>query len=380
MKKRLLTFLLSIVLITSAALSGCAVPATADPSAPKATGEAAAPSPAENDFLTQNVTGKGIKADGTPVKVGITVSRLDSEMISTAVKTLEFLIKEAGGEVTSTQANDDVNTQMSQFNDFIQSGCDVIVTQPADSQALAPAVAQANEAGVAVIAINRSVYGDNMTVDLFVGSDDTIMAELCAEDLIKQADGKEVKIGTLQGVLATANASLRAEGFANYIKDYPNIINVGDRPCDWKNELAEPAAIDMLTVNPDLFAIFSHSDCMLQGIFSAFTQADRMVKRGEEGHIVLYGVDGDAYALEKIREGYLDATVEQSPLMMATVAAKAILTKVVNGEALTGEEILVPPTFINHENVDDPNLWGNFDVDAGELWPMTEEVWNSYIR
>lgn len=362
MAKKILAFVLLLAMVMTAAV----VPAYA--------------AEAEDDFIAKNVAGKGIKADGTPVKVGCTVSRLDSEMISTAVKTLEFLIEASGGEITSTQANDDVNTQMAQFNDFIQAGCDVIVTQPADSQALAPAVKQANEAGVPVICINRSVYGDDIRVDLFVGSDDTVMAELCAEDLVKRADGQKVKIATLQGVLATANASLRASGFADYIVDYPNLVNVGDRACDWKNELAEPATVDLLTANPDLFAIFSHSDCMLQGVFSAFRQNDRYVKAGEEGHIVLYGVDGDAYALDMIRQGYLDATVEQSPLMMATVAAKAILTKVVNGEQLSGEEILVPPTFIDSENVDDNNLWGNFDVDAGELWPKTEETWNAYIN
>ena len=334
----------------------------------------------ELDFIATAIAGNGIKADGTPVKVGITVAQLVSEFVATAEKYLVWLLEEAGAEVSSAQANDDVNTQMSQVNDFIQSGCDVIIIQPTDSQAMAPAVIQANEAGIPVITINRTIMGDNVKVDLFVGSDDAVMAQMCAEDLIKQANGLNVDVATIQGVLATANAQKRAEGFAEYVSNHANINVVADRPCDWKNEMALPATTDMLIAHPQLYGIFSHSDCMLQGIFSGLAQSDRLVPRGEDGHLVLYAIDGDAYALEKIREGYLDGTVEQSPVMMATVTAKAVLTRVAKGKPLNGEAVLLTPTFINYENVDNMSHWGNFNIGSGELWPLTSDVWENYLK
>ena len=91
------------------------------------------------------------------------------------------------------------------------------------------------------------------------------------------------------------------------------------------------ATTDVLTANPDLFGIFSHSDCMLPGIIAALTQSSKLAPVGEEGHVVVIAVDGAPNALDYVRQGYLDATIEQSSPMMATVAVKAILTKVMNG-------------------------------------------------
>lgn len=340
--------------------------------------EAASAEPAAGDFLSTYITGKAIKADGTPLKVGINVAELKSEFIIMAQDYAVMLLEEAGAEVSVTNANNSVDTQMNQLNDFIEMGVDVIIVQPADSEALAPAIKQINDANIPVICINRSVFGEGIFVDLAIGADDQVMGQMAADYMLNLANGTDAKVATMQGTLATANASKRAEGFQEILDQNPSMQNISDRPCDWDSETAMAATTDVLTANPDLFGIFSHSDCMLPGIIAALTQSSKLAPVGEEGHVVVIAVDGAPNALDYVRQGYLDATIEQSSPMMATVAVKAILTKVMNGIPLTGETVNCEPTLITAENVDDASLWGNFSI-AGEVWPRTEEVWNTYL-
>lgn len=330
------------------------------------------------DFLTDFIKGKAIKEDGTPLKVGLNVAELKSEFIILAQDYAAMLLKEAGAEVSITNANNSVDTQMNQMDDFIEMGVDVIIVQPADSEALAPAIKKINDAGIPVICINRSVYGDGIKVDLAIGADDQELGRIAAQYVAECADGKDAKIATMQGTLATANAHDRAEGFSGECAKNANLNIVSDRPCEWDSEAALAATQDVLTANPDLFAIFSHSDCMSSGIVSGLTQADRAVPATDPKHVLFVSIDGAPNGLDYIRQGMMDATVEQSSPMMAVIAVKAILEKVVKGLPLSGEKINVAPVLITADNVDDPSLWGNYDVSTG-LWSRTEEVWNTYL-
>ena len=92
---------------------------------------------------------------------------------------------------------------------------------------------------------------------------------------------------------------------------------------------------------------------------------------------MLVSIDGSASALDYIRDGYLDMTVDNSPLAMATIAAKVVLEKVVQEEDLGGEVIKVEATAITKDNVDDPVFWGNFNLDDG-YWSETAIVWEEY--
>ncbi len=206
------------------------------------------------------------------------------------------------------------------------------------------------------------------------------MGVAAAEYIVEKAAGKKVKVAEIMGPLGQVITTERDASFKKVLSKHSNIELVDTRACDWEADKAMDAASDILTRYPDIFAFYVQSDCMLPGVLAALKRANRLYPRGHKDHVITIACDGAPYALEQIRNGFHDMTVEQSPYAMATVLAKGVLM-LAQGKPLPkfpDNLISVEPVCITSENVDDPSLWGNFGVPHDELWPRTEEIWNYY--
>ena len=300
-----------------------------------------------DNFESEILPNLAIKEDGTPLKVAITVAELDSEYVIAVQKYAQYLLETAGAEVTVSSADGDVENQCNQIYDFIEKGVDVVLIQAADSNAVAPAVKACNEAGVTAIAVGRAINGD-CTVDYSALIDDVAMGKLAAEYVADNA----------------------GEGVEEYGLD-----DIRDNPCDWSSESSMAAMNDILTTNEDIDAVFLHSDCMLAGVISGLTQSEKLKTLDDPEHVMIVSIDGAASAMDYIRQEYVDMTVDNSPLALATIAVKAVLTKTVKGEELGGGVTKVNASVITKDNVDEAEFWGNFDLEDG-YW--SETIWNTY--
>ena len=328
-----------------------------------------------SDFQKSVLKDSAIKDDGTVLKVAFTVAELKSEYVIALQQYCQYLLEEAGADVTVSSADGDVEKQCNQIYDFIEKGVEVVMIQAADSNAIAPAVKACNEANVKVIAVGRAISGD-CTVDYSAIIDDVEMGKMAADYIADNSEGTGTKVTTIQGTLGTASADDRASGFTEEAES-KGLDVVRDNPCDWSSETAMSSMNDVMTSIPDVSAVFLHSDCMMSGVISALTQSEKLLKVGEDGHVMIVSVDGAASALDYIKQGYVDMTVDNSPLALATIASKVVLTKVVTGEELNEGIITVSPIAITTENVDNAEFWGNFNLDDG-YWSETENVWNKY--
>lgn len=286
-----------------------------------------------DNFESEILPNLAIKEDGTPLKVAITVAELDSEYVIAVQKYAQYLLETAGAEVTVSSADGDVENQCNQIYDFIEKGVDVVLIQAADSNAVAPAVKACNEAGVTAIAVGRAINGD-CTVDYSALIDDVAMGKLAAEYVADNA-GEGATVTTMQGTLGTASADDRTTGFAEGVEEY-GLDDIRDNPCDWSSESSMAAMNDILTTNEDIDAVFLHSDCMLAGVISGLTQSEKLKTLDDPEHVMIVSIDGAASAMDYIRQEYVDMTVDNSPLALATIAVKAVLTKTVKGEELGG--------------------------------------------
>jgi ribose transport system substrate-binding protein len=336
---------------------------------------------AEESFL-EKIKGAGIKADGSKIKVGISSAELLSEFAVSLSGYPEWLLKQAGCEVDFVNPDADLNKQIGFFEDFAAMGKEFIIVQPVNSFALADAVLRAKAKGIKVFATNYLVVDKDgvAVVDLFAGSPNKAMSEAAAKFLVEKAAGKKVKIVQIMGNMGQLIAIQRDEFFRAYIEKYPNIELVDSQAADWMTEKAYTIMIDILTATPDLWGIYSQSDCMLPGIWAALEQAGKLFPVGHEKHITTVAIDGAPVALQKIREGVHDMTVEQSPYAMGCVVAKGVLmlAKGLDLPKVPDNLIEVVPVSITAENVDDPSLWGNFGVPHDVLWPRTQEIFEYY--
>ena len=148
MKKKVLSALLSVAMVASL-LVGCgqaAAPA-AEPAAEPAKEEEAAPAEDKAEEKTDDAAAGG--------KVGVSMPTKDLQRWNQDGSNMEEKLKAAGYEVDLQFANNDVQTQLSQVENMISGGCDVLVIAAIEGSSLGEALDMAKDANIPVIAYDR---------------------------------------------------------------------------------------------------------------------------------------------------------------------------------------------------------------------------------
>lgn len=263
--------------------------------------------------------------------------------------------KEYGIEVTVLDGNGDSATQITQIEDCITAGYDVILLSPNNSEELVAGVKKANDAGVPVISLDGEM-GEGCEVLASVTFDNYEGGKTAAATLMDIIDSCSVL--ECSGATGAYHAVRRGGGFEDAMAEN-SAYTVIPNDCSWDAEVAQNAVVDILTSNPDVKAVFTHNGEMVRGVIAGLKQMNLLKPVGEEDHIVVVSVDGTPAELDYIREGVLDACVEQNPFDMGALAVTIAY------EYLTGENTdpeanqYVYPRVINKDNVEDPVNWAN---------------------
>jgi len=285
-----------------------------------------------------------------------------------------------GIEVIDLNADSSVEEQDRQVTDLIAQGVNAIVVVPVDSQTIVAGVDRASEAGIPVFGIDRQPFSDKTVMTVM--SNNYMAGEQAAEEHVrllteKYGEAKGVVL-EITGDLGTNVAQLRGGGFNDKMAEYPN-IEIITEPTDWMPETGADVVQNSFVARPDIDAIYWHSDFTGAGVIPAIDEIGLLKEVGEEGHIIIFGIDADPNALENIRKGYQDGSVNQ-PLLDFGVLAMFI-KKYLDGEELTTgvfeqEGAKWSPALIEDtefgltmnlatwpvtiDNVDDEDLWGNY--------------------
>lgn len=84
-------------------------------------------------------------------KIGITIQSLQNAYWAGVMTALEEVLGANGAEYTIVACDDSSATQIGQIENFISSGCDLIMVHPSDAAAVEDVCAQAREAGIKVM-------------------------------------------------------------------------------------------------------------------------------------------------------------------------------------------------------------------------------------
>jgi len=294
----------------------------------------------------------------------------------------EVYAEAAGMEVTTVNAESDVTIQDTQCSNLISQGVNAIVIVPVDSQAISTCVDRAAEADIPVFGIDRQPFSANTVMT--VGSDNYLAGKQGAECVVERLTTKygEAKGNVIEitGDLGTNVAQLRGTGFNDEMANFSNITVTTLPTTDWSPEQGATLVQNAFAKDPDIDAIFWHSDYTGAGIIPALGEIGQLHKVGEEGHVILCGIDGDPQSLKNMADGFEDATVNQ-PMTDFGVLANFV-KDYLDGETLTtgtyemegapwspasisdteyGLSLLMGTWLITAEDVDNPDLWGNWE-------------------
>ncbi|MBQ7628024.1 MAG: sugar-binding protein [Clostridiales bacterium] len=123
-----------------------------------------------------------IDAKGSAM-VGVSMPTKDLQRWNQDGDRIKNNLEAAGYEVDLQYAANDVYTQVSQIENMVNSGCDLIIVAAIDSASVSEALDLAAQAGIPVIAYDRLVYGTD-NVDYYVTFDQYQVGQLQAQYIV----------------------------------------------------------------------------------------------------------------------------------------------------------------------------------------------------
>ncbi|MGY1822751.1 substrate-binding domain-containing protein [Geodermatophilus sp. SYSU D00079] len=206
-------------------------------------------------------------------------------------------------ELQVAEGTNDVGTQISQVETFINQGVDAIVLLPFDGAALTPVALQAMEAGIPVINVDRefnspfaartTILGDNYGMGVSAG---TYVCE-------QVGDNPNAVVAEIAGIDSLPLTQDRSQGFADALSECG--LSVANRvAADFTVEGGEEAAANLLQAAPQIDALWNHDDDQGVGVLAAIQNAGR-------DEFIMVGGAGSANAMREIESGesVLQATV-----------------------------------------------------------------------
>jgi ribose transport system substrate-binding protein len=267
-------------------------------------------------------------------------------------------------------ADNDPAKQNADIAALISRGARGIITNPADPQAIIPAIERANAAGGPVVVVDSSADGGEIAMAV---TSDNYQAGVQGCEALGERVPADATVLHLQGELVSQNGTERSQGFLDCMAEkYPDITIIS-KVMEWQpDKCAEVTRTQMSTTPIDGIYTASSSVC-LGPVATVLEGLGRNAPVGEPGHVPFVGIDGSADELQGLRDGILDAVISQ-PLNDFAKYAIFWLKESLAGEKLTtgptdhGSEVVnvngtltdkLPVTTVTIDNVDDPALWGN---------------------
>lgn len=243
-------------------------------------------------------------------------------------------------EMVFKDAQNDTLQQRAHVEEFVSSGVDLLIISPKEAQPLAEPVAQAMEAGIPVIVLDRDIIGERYTQ--FIGADNLIIGRAVGEWLVENYGGTNARVVELMGLQTSTPGQDRHNGFREAIEG-SDLEVIFEADCKWLEPDAREEMESALARFDDIDIVYGHNDPSAHGAYLA-AQA---VNRNDD--IVFVGIDalpheGVAY----VRDGILDATF-QYPTGGDIAIQQAL--RILNGEDVV-KRITLGSRVFTSENVE----------------------------
>ena len=146
-------------------------------------------------------------------KIGITIQSLENAYWAGVMTALQEQLDEAGANTTIVACDDSSATQIGQVENFISSGCDLIMIHPSDAEAVEDVAKEARDAGIKVMCWDDPMTNtdgnwilNNTDLGIAIGelTGEFIREEGILEGMANVADGKYEVIANQAAIDANA--------------------------------------------------------------------------------------------------------------------------------------------------------------------------------
>jgi D-xylose transport system substrate-binding protein len=286
---------------------------------------------------------------------------------------------EAGGcEYIQADAGSSEEQQITDVENLINQGADVVMILAQNTLAILPAVQAATDQGIPVIAYDRLIEDANT---FYVSFDNVLVGQLMAEVVFDLVPTGNYFI--LKGNGADANSDFLREGIGSVIDAAAEAGDITileeDYTDNWDPGLAQTTIEQWLSAhNNDVQAVVSENDGMATGAAAALDA------QGLLGTVVLSGQDADVAALQRVAAGDQAVSVWKDARALGTAAGEAAV-QLAGGATLADVEETVEFVYTNKETQAEtvltsilltpvPITQDNLDLVVDAEWISAEEL------
>lgn len=233
----------------------------------------------------------------------------------------------------------DAKRQITQIDDMLKMGIDVLVVTPVDFGSLADVLKRAKEQGVKIIVADTDL-ADQELADCTIRSDNYRAGELVGEYFLKQNETARLVIMVHESAKSGQD---RVNGFLDTVEGQNGMEIVKKIECEGQTEIAMPKLQEAIRQGTVFDNVFCLNDLASVGVVAA-------LENNHMEEVGVYGVDASPDAKALIKEGMMQASATQFPSQIGKKTADVIYA-LLQGETVE-REILIPVELITQENAE----------------------------
>lgn len=281
----------------------------------------------------------------TDVKIGVLFPSVTVTRWGMDYAVMEDLCEDLGYEIEVQYADESVATQISQMENMISRGFNVLIITPIDGQAMAETCKQAIDNGVAVISYDRMIR-DTDAVTYYATFDNTKVGASCGEYIVEALDLENAEgpfnVEIFTGDIADNNSKMTMEGGMAVLQPYIDsgklIVKSGQTKLEqcvtsqWSSGPAQTRMENLLSAHytkERIDAILSTYGGMSMGIISALKAAGYGTE--SKPMPIITAQDAELTFAKSIIAGDLTMSILKDSRVLADIAI-GMATAYVNGE------------------------------------------------
>lgn len=214
-----------------------------------------------------------------------------------------------GVKLLTANAQSQFSKQISDVQDLIAKGVDLLVVAPLNSDGWEPVLRTAAARHIPIVTVDRKIHAkackDYVT---FIGSDFVEQGRRAADRMIEATGGKG-EIAILLGAAGNNVTTDRTKGFKDRIEEKaPGLKVVSQQTGDFAREKGQQVTEQLIQSKPGITGIYAENDEMGLGAVNALKGAGK-----KPGAVKIVTVDGTRNAVRGIVDGWIDGVIESNP-------------------------------------------------------------------
>jgi simple sugar transport system substrate-binding protein len=230
-------------------------------------------------------------------------------------ESIQNAARQAGIDLQFSNAQQSQVKQIEAIRSYIRNKVDAIAFSPVVESGWDEVLQEAKTAGIPVIVTDRTVnVKDTSLYVTLIGSNFLEEGQKAGKYLLDKMSKVQgtIRIVELEGTVNSAPALDRKKGFAEVIRENPNMTIIASETGDFTRENGKAVMKRYLErFGKTIQVLYAHNDDMALGAIEAIEEYG--LRPGKD--IVIISVDAGREAFQAMIEGKLNCTVECNPLL-----------------------------------------------------------------